>query len=573
MCSFLTWCRSLNEIANECNAKAVKQMEQKQHLQDLWEQISELKEIYKQLGIRLIAEGEKIKDTGCPPDGFVFKDITAAAERFQYLVKDLEKAAETLTYSWDGNIDDSINGLESFWFDLNNLLEQRSLIEQKTKQAVAILDKALEATLPREESSSQLELFRAKVFSYKGILLSRPMEKETKLLLDQLLEGNHPLMAFFRLAEGTEVSLEEAVVLFQKVDEEFGRFCAVVSARKSIHFPKEAEYKDEKVIPYRRVEQNVISPVSETIEMDNEVDSVDKEIKQRIPGLICKLIRDEKLNHAYYLACYAEQILGESPVPSYLLQALEVANVIQGENGPAARWLSHLFSGNNFFELVGIDPKRKLPLTLIVFAVSLRPSFVAPTIGAKKVLEGLEALPSRVDILCKELLGTFNDLTSIRRGEEGNLIEARILQLDEHEQIHEQQRDIYDIDDFFTTLDLAITELDNLKRDTDPEDDLMSAGLAASKRAVLSLKQLLREQESAPLTMEELEYEEQTKLAKLKLRQPQKPTTGTIEALGKAILELYAKQEDAREDLQSDEIKSRDIRISFNHMLIFENDS
>ena len=115
--------------------------------------------------------------------------------------------------------------------------------------------------------------------------------------------------------------------------------------------------------------------------------------------LIYRLLENGRLEPAYWLSCFAgQQRDGPAPVPPWLVKAVELAAVVQGDDGPAAKWLAHIYSSADYFSLLKEEgsPKRKTGLALLISVSLLRPALVAPRCGA---LDLLRRLCSETDLV------------------------------------------------------------------------------------------------------------------------------------------------------------------------------
>jgi hypothetical protein len=115
----------------------------------------------------------------------------------------------------------------------------------------------------------------------------------------------------------------------------------------------------------------------------------------KLSGQIIQLIKEGKLGPAYWLSCYSEQQYGDAPFPSRLLQAAELAEIIEGDGGPAGTWLSYIYKNHDFVTLLEKEPveERKISLALLMYASLLKPAFIAPGSGALQLIGQLNDLP------------------------------------------------------------------------------------------------------------------------------------------------------------------------------------
>lgn len=125
-------------------------------------------------------------------------------------------------------------------------------------------------------------------------------------------------------------------------------------------------------------------------------------IRARLTELICVLLRERRLEPAYWLACYHKQKFGDSPVPPVLIKAVELADIVEGDGGPAARWLEHAYRHPDFRATYDrqLGEARRWALNLLMAAALLRPALVAPGSGAPGALAGLGDLPPGIAALC-----------------------------------------------------------------------------------------------------------------------------------------------------------------------------
>ncbi len=522
-------------------------MQRQQYLQDLWEQISELKNLYGQLGPRLVQEGNRMQDPGGAPDLALLEEVSAAAGKYKELVNGLEQMAKGLNLSREDWKTDSMVELEALWYELQVRLEKVLLVEQQTREAIAVVERAMEAELPEGESPGELEAFREILSSYREILFRGTMDEEADTLRREIIEKNHPLVALLRLAEGEEMALPDAVELFWKVEGEFGRLFAVASARKSILFPTKMESDG----PEEREAQ-------EAVEADeNRLASAEfhepaglkaeeaRELDRKIPALICSLIREEKVGPAYWLACYAEQEGLESPLPSWLIKALELACLVQEENSPSARWLVQLFDEQDFLALAEENSSsRRLPHALLVFAASLRPGIILPACKAGFVLENLTALPPALAQLCRQVADSFPE-RGIFGADYAVSLEEGPFPLDEtYHPGADESGGLQEREMFLGLLQKANAELENLEGELSRDDYFTGAGVAAARKALESLERFLQEQEDGPLAAPEQQQEAGKQLFHHHTEQLQKPSAATIDRLGKEILKYFARREE-----------------------------
>ncbi|MDO9533976.1 MAG: hypothetical protein Q7J85_01300 [Bacillota bacterium] len=137
-----------------------------------------------------------------------------------------------------------------------------------------------------------------------------------------------------------------------------------------------------------------------------ETFGVSGDLRARYPELLYNLIEEEKLGPAFWLACYYEQNFGTAPVPSWLIKAAEIASAVQGEGGPASKWLSYLYKNYNFHALsIDEELSRRTALNLLAYSALLRPAFLAPGSGAAAILENLDDLPGTLKTLAASVKG------------------------------------------------------------------------------------------------------------------------------------------------------------------------
>jgi|Deesub1362A_J573_1020465.scaffolds.fasta_scaffold00080_103 hypothetical protein len=131
-------------------------------------------------------------------------------------------------------------------------------------------------------------------------------------------------------------------------------------------------------------------------ELEQAPDGIEAQAARvRLSGLICALLRERRLEPAYWLACYHKQKFGAPPAPPVLIKAVELADIIEGDGGPAARWLAHAYRHPDFREVRAGQPGEagRLALNLLMVAALLRPALAAPGSGAPEALAGLDDLP------------------------------------------------------------------------------------------------------------------------------------------------------------------------------------
>ena len=100
------------------------------------------------------------------------------------------------------------------------------------------------------------------------------------------------------------------------------------------------------------------------------------------------LLGEHKYGPAFWIAHYCKQKHGKTPVPPLLIKALELSRVIQGEDGPAASWLSIVYSDFEFYSYLDFEEKDQSDLVrkLLFLAALLRPAYVAPESGALSLI-------------------------------------------------------------------------------------------------------------------------------------------------------------------------------------------
>jgi hypothetical protein len=119
------------------------------------------------------------------------------------------------------------------------------------------------------------------------------------------------------------------------------------------------------------------------------------------------LVRERRFGPAYWLACYQETKHGNAPLLPLLIKTLELADIVEGEGGPAARWLTKIYGHSDFEDLLVAPPgKADHPARrLFAFAALLRPAILAPDSGAPRLLGRLTNLPSGLSALCAAVAG------------------------------------------------------------------------------------------------------------------------------------------------------------------------
>lgn len=517
-------------------------MKRKEHLNELWVQIAELKESFQLLGLKLIKEGEGIRDLGYLPDLTLLDELAAATTGFERLTHKLKQMAEALSLPWDDGPVDNFSQLESIWQRLHEQLEKILLVEQQNREAVALLERVLEAELPGGQRPAELEAFHREARKWVEMLTLDPMGEEAEQLRSQLLSGEHPLAVFLELVEEEDMALQEVAEHFRRVETAFGTLLAVAAIRKNVLFPSRTA--EGIGLTTNAVEQqNAISPD----EVFEEMEWREPTRRGQIPHIICEFIQEGKLNSAYYLACYAEQKHGKCPIPSWLIKALDLAGIVRGERGPAARLITDLFRDHHFLKLTETVQSLQLPYTLLVFASTLRPAVLIPSSNARAVLQNLSGLPPILDTIC-EKIGSLDDEALFQIAEKANTNEILVSPYEvNHQGVGNNKND--EREWFLNALQVAGSELDNMIRHFDKEDFFAAAGLAAAKRALVSLEQFLLQQQGSEenlsaLALEQKELKEHFHINSENLKQfgPM-----AIECLGKAILEDHAKRAKAKD--------------------------
>lgn len=360
-------------------------MRRKKQLDELHIYLEELKSRFEQLSSRFMVEGERLKSPGCPPAPAFLAQVSEASREFQLIADKLGQMAEELSWSgFEGEMD-SLVQLERFWRGLADYLA--SELKRQIRVARILVEKAKGADLPGEEGSEEFKGFREKLYHYEELFSRYVDEEETVELCHRLSEGTHPLNAFLRLS-GENLGCRESTELFPVVAAEFGMLIAVAAARKNLVF---SEYNEITSLPISVVEPFRIKQ---------------QDLRERVPRLICSLVRDEKFGPAYWLTCYHEQKFGDAPVPSWLIKAAELAGIVEGNDGPAAKWLAHIYTHSDF-EALFEEPAgtRRLAFNLLAVAALLRPALVAPGSGAPALLEKLGDLPKGLEVVCAAVAG------------------------------------------------------------------------------------------------------------------------------------------------------------------------
>jgi len=104
-----------------------------------------------------------------------------------------------------------------------------------------------------------------------------------------------------------------------------------------------------------------------------------------------RLLKEGRLEPAFWLSSYVQQKTGSSAVPPLLIKAVELAASVQGEGSPAARWLEHLYRQLDYASLYRQASTREQAkgLALLITISLLRPALVAPASGALELLRWL----------------------------------------------------------------------------------------------------------------------------------------------------------------------------------------
>ncbi|RJX27994.1 MAG: hypothetical protein C4554_03105 [Dethiobacter sp.] len=408
-------------LFKKIKAGGVKKMERKKRLDEIHGQIMELKDRFKHLGYRLIQEGERLKNPGCPPDDVLFQEVAEETKKFKLLTEKLAAAGRALSWSGLNGGVDSLDKMEEMWKGLAGHLTYLYVLEQQTEQAIALVKRAMQATLPGKQLSAELESFKKKLRYYEEVLSRNVDDEEAAEMRRQFLTGVHPLIAFLRLAEEYLGDHEEASELFLVSAREFGNLLTVAAARGNLILPqsdqKGAERNEEEVkIKYeakkvKEVEKKESGSKSYSGYLDemNVEPVAGRKLNQRerLVEQIFNLIRDGKLGPAFWLNCYCEQVWEKAPLPSWLIKAVEIAEVVEGDGGVAAGWLSYIYKHNNFESLLEkkTGGENKLVFSLFSAASLLRPALVAPGSGAPLLLKKIGGLPGGIQELCAVLAG------------------------------------------------------------------------------------------------------------------------------------------------------------------------
>jgi|LSQX01.1.fsa_nt_gb chemotaxis protein histidine kinase CheA len=431
-------------------------MDRKKRLDKLHLQITELKEKFRELGIRLVEEGESLKKPDFPPEHLSEQDVANQLDVFRLLSQKYEKGADDLsTPKIIEGINEGINAyveIEKIWHSLADHLVYLSMLGEQNRRAQAIIKrcKEIEISLTGKESLAELANFKDKLTHYEAILSGDPEDTETAKLRNQLAMEVHPLNALLRLTE-EQLDHEEAAGLFQTSAGEFGILLTVAAARKGLLFRQEETVKMEQPVTETELsaaakEEEEVGEEEATAEVEQEVEEEEEkaasavaekaataEVEEvaaiaaeeaagteaaqeaeeapaeaeeapaatsapaaaELSAQIIDLIKEGKLVPAYWLSCYSEQQYGDAPFPSWLLQAAELAEVIEGDGGPAGTWLSYIYSNYDFGPLLEVEPaeERKKSLALLMYASLLKPALVAPGSGAPQLIRQLNDLP------------------------------------------------------------------------------------------------------------------------------------------------------------------------------------
>ena len=434
------------------------------------------------------------------------------------------------------------------------------VLEEQARQAMSVVKRGMEASLHGEKSFAELDDFRKKIRYYEEILSRDLEDTETAELRRQLLEGVHPLNALLRLAE-EYLDHEEAALLFQVSEEEFGTLLTVAAARGSLVLPDPVEVSvDKNVVETEKIEnrgndevkeENMIKEIIEVEEKSQETEAAEKieewnegsalpqenevEVEYSNGGeqgpvkslseQIFNLMREGKLEPAFWLSCYCEQRFGETPFPSWLIKAVEVVEVIEGGGGPAEAWLSYIYSNHDFAVLLEEEPleERRMAHALLGFAALLKPAVVAPGSGAPKLIGQLKGLPRG-----------FSEISAY--------FTAHWLKL--HGRISYNGEDAISFrrDDLLRHLQSAREGLEEMVRKYGNEGQI-SVGIFFCERAfdMLEKKRSIGEREIA--SAEQIASRELSKNPQLKLDPSWTPKEETVEKMGRALLELLNDEE------------------------------
>ncbi len=105
---------------------------------------------------------------------------------------------------------------------------------------------------------------------------------------------------------------------------------------------------------------------------------------EELEQIIFRLLKEERLEPAFWLSSYVEQTFGATTVPPLLIKAVELASIVEGNGGPAAEWLTYIFHHCDYLFLFrNADASgKKTGLALLMTASLLRPALIAPESGA-----------------------------------------------------------------------------------------------------------------------------------------------------------------------------------------------
>jgi len=344
-------------------------MDRKKKLDELQGEIEQLREYYEQLGLKLIELGEGLRSAGARPDQAVLQEAMAAARKLDLLARKFKEAAGTGELSGTGTGTDAGCGWGWGW-EADSLQELEMLCGELAGQLYA--QEAQEEHEADEREAQETQEAR-EVDAWD--------EQETREV---------------DAREAQEVDVHEA---------QEGREIGYLQPEPPAYYRGEPYSPPAAALQDRGGAEGGEGPdkgpggeerVEGADEGSGEVPG--EEFRVRLHRHILGFLGEARLDPAYWLACYGERKFGKAPVPSHLILAADLAAIVEGDGGPAAEWLAHLYGQPHFYSLLEQEPpgERREALSLVLFASLLRPALVAPGSGATALMIRIKGLPGKL---------------------------------------------------------------------------------------------------------------------------------------------------------------------------------
>jgi hypothetical protein len=333
-------------------------LDYKKELQVLYHQIMKLETSFDILSDNFLMQSKKLKDPGIPPGLNYIKKITNIRRKYKLIVRKIFLMSKALYPAGNNKKPSSLSEVKDLWHFLYN-----KLYPQSEKQ---------NNLYPKPEKQSRA-----------GANAEAESLKEQKKLAQDI----------FTEADSQSAAIEAVTqdVAAETVAQNVATKSTIQSAATKAAFQG---------ITTEAVPQSADKALPDPAGSGLTKESNNKEAPEKLFGMIYSLIRDAKYGPAFWLSSYCEQVFGRAPVPPWLIRAMEIAVVIRGEGGPAAKWLAYLYKNHDFEALYPGKPvapapevANKVGLGLLAFSALLRPSLLAPGCGALSMLGKLTELP------------------------------------------------------------------------------------------------------------------------------------------------------------------------------------